>query len=239
MPGVRTSYCSTMRSESARAPSRLIQCPLTLGSRVWWPRMRFSHSGESSSRPWRWRSSGMYPTPEARRCRVPQEVTSSSESSTAPLAGRSMPTTASTSSVWPLPSTPAMPSTSPAWIVKSMSLSTARPVESTTSRSRTWSTSRSVTVDSSVPGLGSSSPTMSSASSCWVTSSGLTEATVVPRRSTVMSSAIARTSSSLWEMKSRVLPLLLRSRRFSKSASTSCGTSTAVGSSRMMMLAPR
>ena len=63
-----------------------------------------------------------------------------------------------------------------------------------------------MTVDSSVLGLGSSLPTISSASWRAVTSAGLTVATVVPRRSTVMSSAMASTSSSLWEMKISVCP---------------------------------
>ncbi len=96
-----------------------------------------------------------------------------------------------------------------------------------------------MTVDSSVLGEGSSLPTISSASLREVTSAGRTEATVVPRRTTVISSAMARTSSSLCEMKISVWPCALSWRRFSNSASTSCGTSTAVGSSRMMMRAPR
>ncbi len=55
-------------------------------------------------------------------------------------------------------------------------------------------------------GEGSSAPTISSAS-CWaVTSDGRTAATVVPRRTTVMSSATASTSSSLCEMKISVWP---------------------------------
>ena len=66
-----------------------------------------------------------------------------------------------------------------------------------------------MTVDSSVLGDGSSLPTISSASWRAVTSVGLTVATVVPRRITVMSSAIASTSSSLCEMKIRVWPSAL------------------------------
>ena len=64
----------------------------------------------------------------------------------------------------------------------------------------------SVTVDSRVSGLGSSLPTMSSASWRAVTSPGSTVATVVPRRMTVISSATASTSSSLCEMKMTVRP---------------------------------
>ena len=59
MPGVRTSYASTIRWLSLRAPARSIQTPFTLGFSVWWPRIRFSHSGASSSMPCRCRSSGM------------------------------------------------------------------------------------------------------------------------------------------------------------------------------------
>ena len=43
MPGVRTSYWSTIRWVSLRAPDRSIHGPLTLGASVWWPRIRFSH----------------------------------------------------------------------------------------------------------------------------------------------------------------------------------------------------
>ena len=45
-----------------------------------------------------------------------------------------------------------------------------------------------------------------------MTSAGLRVATVVPARMTVMSSATASTSSSLWEMKMIVMPSRLSSR---------------------------
>lgn len=74
---------------------------------------------------------------------------------------------ASTSSAWPLPSTPAMPRTSPRWIVNEMSESTSRTTPSV-STAVSWRPSRSsigssVTVDSRVSGEGSSLPTISSA----------------------------------------------------------------------------
>ena len=97
----------------------------------------------------------------------------------------------------------------------------------------------SVTVDSSVLGDGSSEPTMSSARSRAVTSLGRTSATVVPLRMTVIASATLSTSSSLCEMKMTVRPSAFSSRRLSNSSSTSWGTRTAVGSSRMMIRAPR
>jgi hypothetical protein len=55
-----------------------------------------------------------------------------------------------------------------------------------------------------VSGLGSSEPTIISASCRDVTVFGSAVPTVVPRRITVTVSAMARTSSSLWEMKRKV-----------------------------------
>ncbi len=111
--------------------------------------------------------------------------------------------------------------------------------DSATVRPSTFSIGVVVTVDSRVSGEGSSVPTMSSASCLVVAVLGSAVPTVVPRRMTVMSSATFSTSPSLCEMKMTVRPSALSSRRLSKSASTSCGTSTAVGSSRMRVLAPR
>ncbi len=151
-----------------------------------------------------------------------------------------MPMMTSTSSAWPLPSTPAMPTISPAWMVRSMSSSSARPPAGSASEvSSIVSIGVCVTVDSSVEGEGSSEPTISSASWRAVTPVGSTSATVVPRRITVMASATLSTSSSLCEMNMTVRPSDFSSRRLSKSSSTSCGTRTAVGSSRMMIRAPR
>ena len=146
---------------------------------------------------------------------------------------------ASTSSAWPLPSTPATPSTSPAWMVSETSSSTGRPSPARRVSPRTSSTTSGRTVDSRVSGDGSSPPTISSASRRAVTSAGSTVATVVPRRTTVISSATASTSSSLCEMNRIVMPSDLSSCRLPNSSSTSCGTSTAVGSSRMRIRAPR
>ncbi|EPJ40977.1 putative ABC transporter ATP-binding protein YufO [Streptomyces afghaniensis 772] len=56
-----------------------------------------------------------------------QAVISSSASRMVPESAARRPMSASTSSVWPLPSTPAMPRTSPAWMVKLMSSRRALP----------------------------------------------------------------------------------------------------------------
>ncbi len=181
--------------------------------------------------------------PPSRRARVEAPDRSLPSRVTVPWSGVRVPMTASTSSAWPLPSTPATPSTSPLWMVKEMPSRTVRTTPSVSvaerCRSLTRSISSSVTVDSRVSGDGSSLPTISSASCLEVVRDGSTDATVVPRRMTVMSSATESTSPSLCEMKMTVRPSDLSSRRLSKSASTSCGTSTAVGSSRIRVRAPR
>ena len=61
--------------------------------------------------------------------------------------------------------------------------------------------------------------------------------TTLPRRMTVIRSATARTSRSLWVMKTIDVPDSLSCRMITISSSVSCGVSTAVGSSRMRTLA--
>ena len=61
--------------------------------------------------------------PPSRRLRVGAWEMSSPSSVMTPPSGLRMPMMASTSSAWPLPSTPAMPRTSPLWMVKPMSSS--------------------------------------------------------------------------------------------------------------------
>ena len=60
-----------------------------------------------------------------------------------------------------------------------------------------------------------------------------------PRRSTVIRSEISSTSFSLWLMKMIDFPGDLRLSMISKSSFASCGVSTAVGSSRIRISAPR
>ena len=54
-----------------------------------------------------------------------------------------------------------------------------------------------------------------------------------------MSSAMARASLSLWVMKMMVAPRFLSSATIPKNSMTSCGVSTAVGSSNTRIFAPR
>ena len=152
-----------------------------------------------------------------------------------------MPMITSTSSAWPLPSTPAMPTISPAWIVSEMSSSTLR-LSSAPCEDEVLDAQDDAVGDGGLLGLRGRQlgadhelGELPRRDRLRVDSSS----TVVPRRMTVMASASDRTSSSLWEMKMTVVPSVLSSRRESKSSSTSCGTRTAVGSSRIRILAPR
>ena len=115
MPGVRTSYSSTIRSVSARAPARSINGPRDVG--------RLGSGGRGCGSPTAARRAAGRAGAGPRGCsrcrprggrRVDQVVMSSSPSAIGPAASGRMPMIVSTSSAWPLPSTPAMPSTSPA-----------------------------------------------------------------------------------------------------------------------------
>ena len=170
--------------------------------------------------------------PPSRRRRVDQALMSCSPSRTVPVAAR-RPSSASTSSTCPLPSTPAMPTTSPRCTCSATSSTTGRPSGLRTVRCSTASSTTSVTVDSRVSGVGSSLPTISSASSSAWWCRRATVATVVPARSTVTVSATRSTSSSLWLMKTTATPSARRPASEANSSSTSCGTRTAVGSSRI------
>ena len=145
--------------------------------------------------------------------------------------GRS-PSSASHSSVCPLPCTPARPRISPARTWNDISFTQTRPVSSATVRSSTSSTTS--------PGLAASllttsctfRPTIIAASSSSVADGGFSP-TTAPRRSTVIVSAMAWTSLSLCEMKTMDVPPSLSCLMMRNRSSVSAGVSTAVGSSRI------
>ena len=84
-----------------------------------------------------------------------------------------------------------------------------------------------------------SRPTIISARSSSVAVFGSACPTTLPRRMTVIRSAISRTSYSLWLMNTMLVPSAARRRRTAKISTVSWGVRTAVGSSRMRTLAPR
>ena len=112
MPGVRTSYSSTIRWVSLRAPDRSIHGPLTLGALGLvaedpvLPERRRRAAGRAGAGP-----RGCSRCRASRRRRVGQRGdVLAAEGDACPAASGRMPMIASTSSAWPLPSTPAMPS---------------------------------------------------------------------------------------------------------------------------------
>ena len=165
--------------------------------------------------------------------RVLRFVTSWPSSVTVPSDGLRSPTIASTSSSWPLPATPAMPKISPARISKSTpadDLAAAvvadlqarrpsggrRPDATRRGRRRAGRRAR--------PSARRGPPRRSPSAARWPTT--------LPRRMTVIRSAISRTSYSLWLMKTMLWPSSARRRRTAKISSVSWGVRTAVGSSR-------
>lgn len=138
---------------------------------------------------------------------------------------------ASVSSVWPLPCTPAMARISPPLTSNDTSSTSTWPVALVTVRSLTTSEvsvccGSPLTTDSST-----ARPTMIAASSASV-DVGEASPTTAPRRMTVILSAMARTSRSLWVMKTIAAPSSRSCFMISMSSSVSCGVSTAVGSSK-------
>ena len=150
-----------------------------------------------------------------------------------PLACFRRPVIASISSVWPLPSTPAMPTISPARTSKEMPRTLAMPRSSLTWRSSTASRTSPGCAGVFSTWSRTSRPTIARASDASVAPSRGTVSIFLPRRSTVIRSAISSTSFSLWLMKMIDFPSALRLRMMPKSSCASCGVSTAVGSSRM------
>ena len=185
-----------------------------------------------------WRSSGTKPTPASRILRTERPTSSWPSSLIEPVTWSWRPSSASVSSVWPLPCTPATASTSPRLMVKLRS--------STWTWPRASMTRRLSTTSASSPSCGGSLRTVSStgrptimAASSWLLAVGEASPTTLPSRITVILSATSRTSRSLWVMKTMAFPASLSWRMVPISSSVSCGVSTAVGSSKTSTSASR
>ena len=179
-----------------------------------------------------WRSSGTRAMPEARAARGDQAPAARPSIASVPASGASVPESTSASAAWPLPETPAMPVISPPRSVRSMG---PRPPTVTPF----ISTSAGPGCAGPMSGRAISAPTISSASAWRSVSAVARSPTSRPARSTRTRSLTAMTSPSLWEMKMIASPRATSRRRVAKSASDSCGVSTAVGSSRMSTRASR
>ena len=123
-----------------------------------------------------------------------------------PRSGARSPVSASISSVWPLPSTPAMPTISPARTSKETPRTFSMPRSSDTWRSRTSSRTSPGSAGAFSTRRSTSRPTIARARDSSVAPSRGTVSIVLPRRSTVMRSAISSTSFSLWLMKMIEMP---------------------------------
>ena len=157
-----------------------------------------------------------------------------------PPVGTRRPVIASTSSDWPLPSTPAMPTISPARTCRDRPRSAGSPRSSIASRSSTSSSGSpgvaAVLLDAGTARRGR--PSAWRGSPPWRPRSA-TVSIFLPRRSTVTRSAISSTSRSLCVMKMTETPSAVSARSTLNSSAISCAVSTAVGSSRISTSAPR
>jgi hypothetical protein len=190
-----------------------------------------------------WRSSGTWATPRLRALRGSIQAPGrklAPPTSSVPALGASRPDNTSSNSLWPLPETPAIPTISP-----------ARSAIATSCRRTTCSASRTTMplacINTSPGGLSVSPwrpictlrPTMASARDSMEVSAIATSCTTRPPRMTVTKSHRRMTSLSLWVISRMVVPWPRSSASTPNNCSVSCGVSTAVGSSRIRMRAPR
>ncbi len=156
-----------------------------------------------------------------------------------PPSRRRSPTRASTSSFCPLPSTPARPSISPRLTLNETFLTRATPP-----RPRTCTPSNSSTVSASLVGpfltpKETARPTIIAASVSSEASATSKVPTNWPRLITVQRCAMALISRNLCVIRKIDLPSAARLDMILVSSCTSCGVSTAVGSSKIRISALR
>ena len=185
------------------------------------------------------RSSGMCATPLLMATIGGRLATSTPLTVILPVHGRN-PVMTSASSLCPLPATPAIPKISPLRTCSETPRRAGTPLSlmaltfCTSSTTSPGSRSDFFTVKTT------SRPTINCASFSAVSpAASMPSAVTFPLRSTVTRSAIWVTSCNLWLMKIMDLPCAAILRRVLINSSISCGASTAVGSSKIRMSAPR
>ena len=148
----------------------------------------------------------------------------------------SSPDKAHINSLWPLPDTPARPTTSPA---RTCRLMPSRSTPNGSCRVRL----RPCTDKTTSPGAratcckaGGSAPIIKRLSEAFVSSRGSHTPVSFPPRNTVQALHSARISCSLCEMYKMLTPWLTNLCSTTKSFSTACGVSTEVGSSKIKSL---
>ena len=181
----------------------------------------------------------MWAIPFTCRSRGSSLVTSSPATEIVPLAAARKPVIASTNSVCPFPCTPAIPTISPARTTKETPSTTARPSGSTTWRLSTDNItspgSRLALSAINCTGL----PTIISAICASEVAFGSTSPTTLPRRNTLIRSAMVSASFNLWVMNTTPRPAAINVRTMAKNSMISLGVRTAVGSSKTTTLASR
>ena len=185
--------------------------------------------------PSRMRSSGMCATPRSATRRGEACTTDSPEMVIWPESMVRSPTIDSTSSVWPLPCTPATATISPARTSSDTPLTAICIRSSITSRSLTLSTTSPGFAGPLDTSSSTSRPTIKFASSLRDESAGFTVPATVPRRSTVIRSATSSTSPSLCVINMTDVPLAAKPRMILNKSCVSAGVRTADGSSSTRM----
>ena len=128
-------------------------------------------------------------------------MTSSPSMRTVPASIDRSPASASIISVWPFPSMPAMPTISPARTSNEMPRTFSRPRSSWTRNPSTWSSGSPDLAEVFSTRRSTSRPTIRRARLASVAPSAGNVSTSLPRRRTVIRSAMSSTSFSLWVMK--------------------------------------
>ena len=159
-----------------------------------------------------------------------------------PPSGAARPDKISSSSVCPLPETPAIPTISPARNCSATSVSRCTPLGSR--KCKPWASKAGVAsrcASAVVGGLSKCTlrPTIACASASKLARAIGISSTTRPARITVTWSQRANTSLSLWVIKITVFPCARNWRNTANNCWVSCGVNTAVGSSKIRMRAPR
>ena len=155
-----------------------------------------------------------------------------------PALARRTPESSSASATWPLPDTPATATISPARSCSETASSRSRTPAGVLTFSIAQTTSPALAVGRRT-GAATAWPTIHCASCASVVPATGASATSLPARSTATRCETRSTSPSLWLMKTIESPCATIWPSVSNRASLSCGVSTAVGSSRIRMRAPR
>ena len=187
--GAFTRRRRVWRSARSRSVARFTQPSVVREGRA--AREVFSRLLRPSTRPWRFRSSGTRPRPAARAASREPRARAEPLTVTRPVAAGSRPKMASTTSLRPAPTMPAMPAISPARTDRSMP-ENLRGDERPSVRRRSSPSGLAIWLGVAIS---SSRPIIWVTTRCGVVSGMRSVATCLPSRRTVMLSQSANSSS--------------------------------------------